>query len=166
MYRKSSRGTKVHKVAISTIVCHKCNESAAIMHRYVLKLHQKCIKVYQTVLQNVLKSTQNVICYFCPTSQAFSTPNNHFKTEMYAFPIPLPSSFVHVKWGSFFSLVPPDKPKIFDERGQEVRLKLGPYRIGDTVALKCTAYGGEFVKDGRGWLRILQSQILKKTCSS
>ena len=38
--------------------------------------------------------------------------------------------------------VPPEKPKVFDERGQEVRLKLGPYRIGDTVTLKCTAYGG------------------------
>lgn len=38
--------------------------------------------------------------------------------------------------------VPPEKPKIFDERSQEVRLKLGPYRIGDTVTLKCTAYGG------------------------
>ena len=43
---------------------------------------------------------------------------------------------------SLFFPVPPDKPKIFDERGQEVRLKLGPYRIGDTVTLKCTAYGG------------------------
>ncbi len=45
----------------------------------------------------------------------------------------------------FFALlsVPPDKPKIYDERGQEMRLKLGPYRIGDTVVLKCTAYGGE-----------------------
>ena len=39
--------------------------------------------------------------------------------------------------------VPPQKPKIHDERGQEVRLKLGPYRIGDTVTLKCTAYGGK-----------------------
>ena len=44
----------------------------------------------------------------------------------------------------FFFSVPPDKPKIFDERGQEVRLKLGPYRIGDEVRLKCTAYGGMY----------------------
>ena len=39
--------------------------------------------------------------------------------------------------------VPPEKPKIFDERGQEVRLKLGPYKIGDTVTLKCVANGGK-----------------------
>ena len=32
---------------------------------------------------------------------------------------------------------------MFDERGQEVRLKLGPYKIGDTVGLKCTATGGD-----------------------
>ena len=53
-------------------------------------------------------------------------------------------SFV-VKWVPFFFVVPPGKPKIFDERGQDVRLKLGPYRIGDTVTLKCTAYGGMYI---------------------
>ena len=57
-----------------------------------------------------------------------------FKTNL---PLLLPSF-------SFFFSVPPDKPKIFDERGQEVRLKLGPYRIGDEVRLKCTAYGGMY----------------------
>ena len=42
----------------------------------------------------------------------------------------------------FLFLVPPEKPKIYDERAQEVRLKLGPYKIGDTVLLKCVANGG------------------------
>ena len=62
-------------------------------------------------------------------------PENSFKLSSGINP-PLPFFF-------FFS-VPPDKPKIFDERGQEVRLKLGPYRIGDEVRLKCTAYGGMY----------------------
>ena len=31
---------------------------------------------------------------------------------------------------------------IYDERGQEVRLKLGPYKVGDNVLLKCKAKGG------------------------
>ena len=41
--------------------------------------------------------------------------------------------------------VPPEKPKIFDERGQEMRFKLGPYNIGDEVLLKCEAKGGEII---------------------
>ena len=44
---------------------------------------------------------------------------------------------------NFFFLVPPDKPKIYEERGQEVRMKLGPYKIGDTILLKCVATGGK-----------------------
>ena len=43
-------------------------------------------------------------------------------------------------------IVPPDKPKIYEERGQEVRLKLGPYKIGDTILLKCVANGGKYIK--------------------
>nr|XP_040583876.1 nephrin-like [Lepeophtheirus salmonis] len=39
-------------------------------------------------------------------------------------------------------VVPPEKPRIFDERGQEVRLKLGPYKIGDNLRLVCTSFGG------------------------
>ena len=39
--------------------------------------------------------------------------------------------------------MPPEKPRVFDERGQEVRLKLGPYKVGDTLGLKCTATGGK-----------------------
>eukprot|EP00095_Tigriopus_kingsejongensis_P001267 maker-scaffold149_size310270-snap-gene-0.11 protein:Tk01267 transcript:maker-scaffold149_size310270-snap-gene-0.11-mRNA-1 annotation:"PREDICTED: uncharacterized protein LOC663132" len=39
-------------------------------------------------------------------------------------------------------IVPPEKPKIYDERSQEVRLKLGPYKVGDEVALKCISTGG------------------------
>ena len=43
-----------------------------------------------------------------------------------------------------FSLftVPPSKPKVFDASGQEVRLKLGPYKIGEDVVLRCEAEGG------------------------
>ena len=43
-------------------------------------------------------------------------------------------------------IVPPEKPKIYEERGQEVRLKLGPYKIGDTILLKCVANGGKYIK--------------------
>lgn len=40
-------------------------------------------------------------------------------------------------------IVPPEKPKIFTiEDNNEVRLKLGPYRIGDTVRLRCLSLGG------------------------
>ncbi len=38
-------------------------------------------------------------------------------------------------------LVPPKKPLIYDH-GKEVRLKLGPYRLGDSLRLRCEALGG------------------------
>ena len=41
----------------------------------------------------------------------------------------------------YFS-VPPDKPRIYNERGQVMMLKLGPHKIGDIVLLKCVASGG------------------------
>ena len=47
----------------------------------------------------------------------------------------------------FFFLVPPDKPKIYEEWGQEVRMKLGPYKIGDTILLKCVATGGKKISN-------------------
>ena len=34
-------------------------------------------------------------------------------------------------------IVPPEKPRIFDDIGKEVRLKLGPYRLGETVTISC-----------------------------
>ena len=34
-------------------------------------------------------------------------------------------------------IVPPEKPRITDENNKEVRLKLGPYRLGDTVTITC-----------------------------
>ena len=34
-------------------------------------------------------------------------------------------------------IVPPEKPRITDENNEEVRLKLGPYRLGDTVTITC-----------------------------
>ena len=34
-------------------------------------------------------------------------------------------------------IVPPEKPRIHDENNQEVRLKLGPYKLGDTVTVTC-----------------------------
>jgi len=39
-------------------------------------------------------------------------------------------------------IVPPEKPKIFDMRGQEVRMKLGPYKIGDSAIIRCETWGG------------------------
>ena len=57
-------------------------------------------------------------------------------------------TFVIWRWCAFFFfLVPPDKPKIYEERGQEVRMKLGPYKIGDTILLKCVATGGKKIFD-------------------
>ena len=39
--------------------------------------------------------------------------------------------------------MPPEKPRIYTaDDNTEVRLKLGPYKIGDTVRLRCTALGG------------------------
>ena len=39
--------------------------------------------------------------------------------------------------------MPSEKPRIFTSiDNREVRLKLGPYRIGDTVRLRCDALGG------------------------
>nr|XP_040567358.1 hemicentin-1-like [Lepeophtheirus salmonis] len=40
-------------------------------------------------------------------------------------------------------IVPPEKPKVTTESGdEEIRLKLGPYRVGDNVVLKCSSLGG------------------------
>ena len=41
--------------------------------------------------------------------------------------------------------VPPEKPKIFDVRGQEVQLKLGPFRVGDSALIKCETWGGKLI---------------------
>ena len=40
--------------------------------------------------------------------------------------------------------MPPEKPKIYTVGGDanEVRLKLGPYNLGDTVKLRCVSLGG------------------------
>ena len=39
--------------------------------------------------------------------------------------------------------VPPKKPTIFNERGEEALGTVGPYMIGDAVSLKCIVVGGE-----------------------
>ena len=39
--------------------------------------------------------------------------------------------------------MPPEKPKIYTVDGNEVRLKLGPYNLGDTVKLRCVSLGGQ-----------------------
>jgi len=39
--------------------------------------------------------------------------------------------------------VPPEKPRIYTaDDNNEVRLKLGPYKVGDTIRLRCVALGG------------------------
>lgn len=44
----------------------------------------------------------------------------------------------------FFVIVPPEKPTIYTaDDNLEVRLKLGPFRIGETVRLRCDALGGK-----------------------
>jgi len=37
---------------------------------------------------------------------------------------------------------PPGKPVIYEGSGREVRLKLGPYRLGEAVTVKCLVVGG------------------------
>ena len=37
---------------------------------------------------------------------------------------------------------PPGKPVILDEAGSEVRLKLGPYKVGDTLTINCEVSAG------------------------
>jgi len=39
-------------------------------------------------------------------------------------------------------IVPPEKPRIHDADNQEVRLKLGPYQLGQTVSITCEVLGG------------------------
>ena len=34
-------------------------------------------------------------------------------------------------------IVPPEKPRIQDENNEEIRLKLGPYKVGDTLTITC-----------------------------
>ena len=47
-----------------------------------------------------------------------------------------------IKTHSHFS-VPPEKPRIFTaDDNNEVRLKLGPYKVGETIRLRCAALGG------------------------
>lgn len=47
---------------------------------------------------------------------------------------------VHEK--SFAISVPPQKPRIFTDDSNEIRLKLGPYHVGETVRMRCEALGG------------------------
>lgn len=39
-------------------------------------------------------------------------------------------------------IVPPEKPRIQDENKEEIRLKLGPYKVGDTLDITCEVLGG------------------------
>jgi len=39
-------------------------------------------------------------------------------------------------------IVPPEKPRIHNENNEEVRLKLGPYKIGQSVEITCEVLGG------------------------
>lgn len=45
--------------------------------------------------------------------------------------------------GSSFRLVPPEKPKIFNERGENVESGAGPYEEGGDLHLVCVVSGGE-----------------------
>ncbi len=52
----------------------------------------------------------------------------------------------------FVFLVPPEKPRIYTvEDNSEVRLKLGPYKIGDTVRLRCVSLGGRPIPRVTWW---------------
>ena len=47
--------------------------------------------------------------------------------------------------------VPPSTPTIFDERGQEVRGRAGPYLPGSSVVLKCISVGGDPAPEMTWW---------------
>jgi hypothetical protein len=40
--------------------------------------------------------------------------------------------------------VPPEKPKIFNERGENVESRAGPYEEGGDLHLVCLVTGGKF----------------------
>ena len=42
----------------------------------------------------------------------------------------------------YLCLVPPEKPRIYNERDEEQNISLGPYRIGERVVIKCETWGG------------------------
>lgn len=44
---------------------------------------------------------------------------------------------------NFFFSVPPQKPKIIDERGKEVQSRAGPYEEGGDMTLTCFVTGGK-----------------------
>ena len=46
----------------------------------------------------------------------------------------------------FLFSVPPKAPSIFDESGDESRNSVGPYRVGETIVLKCISSGGKITK--------------------
>ena len=48
-------------------------------------------------------------------------------------------------------LVPPEKPVIYGPSGGEVRLKLGPYTLGQEVALACVVLGGRPAPEVTWW---------------
>ena len=47
------------------------------------------------------------------------------------------------KMNYLFYLVPPEEPEILDSQGRQVGLKIGPYKIGDNIFLKCRVRGGK-----------------------
>lgn len=53
-----------------------------------------------------------------------------------------------------FVIVPPQKPKIIDERGKEVQSRAGPYEEGGDMTLTC------FVTGGKCFLKCLSQHIL------
>ena len=40
-------------------------------------------------------------------------------------------------------IVPPERPRVYNERGEEVKVALGPYRVGERITVKCEVWGGE-----------------------
>lgn len=43
--------------------------------------------------------------------------------------------------------VPPEKPKIFNERGEHIESRAGPYEEGADLQLICVVMGGEFIQN-------------------
>lgn len=57
-------------------------------------------------------------------------------------------SLFHSYFSLFYSLVPPKKLNIIDDKGVEMSSPLnviGPYNEGSTISIGCIAYGGEYV---------------------
>ena len=67
---------------------------------------------------------------------------NHYDQGIYKWRVDFKTAPTRISNIVLDVIVPPEKPRIHDENNEEVRLKLGPYQIGQTVSITCEVLGG------------------------